>query len=480
MPGNVQDLRNSGREPPLPLQVTTPSGPLTINQWLRVLPGQRLVGAGDLAGRPVMAKLFIAPRAKQHWQREKDGLEALQQAGIRTPELVAAGELEHQGFFLCTDYLAGARTLQQEWDALSDSMPGSRLSPGDPQAIALLGQALRSIALMHRAGLIQTDLHMGNFLLHDCQVQVIDGDAIRALSPGQPVGSREAENNLAIFFAQLDAAWDEMMELLLIEYLQTNAERPLNPDRMLGQVKQVRAKRLHDWLAKAVRDCTHFSVEQRWTRFTAVVRERAGALRSLLEAPDQSFAAGPSLKDGGTSSVTLVEADGQPLVIKRYNIKGLAHWLTRFWRPTRAWHSWLAGHRLQFLGIATPAPLAMIESRFGPLRRRAWLLTEFCPGQNLLELFGSDGRILPDKEQGDALLKMVGQLSEARISHGDFKATNLLWYAGQVWLIDLDSMQVHTSDPDFQQGWSKDRARFVRNWPAGSPLADWLQANLPR
>jgi tRNA A-37 threonylcarbamoyl transferase component Bud32 len=122
----------------------------------------------------------------------------------------------------------------------------------------------------------------------------------------------------------------------------------------------------------------------------------------------------------------------------------------------------------------------MIESRFGPLRRRAWLITEYCPGQNLLELFGADGLQPPNDQQGAALLAMISQLFEARISHGDFKATNLLWDAGQVWLIDLDSMQAHNSDSAFHVAWAKDRARLVRNWPTDSPLAIWLDARLPR
>lgn len=477
MNANIKDLRRSGREPPLPLQVETPEGLLIIRRWLRVLPGQRLVGAGELSGKPVLAKLFIAARARQHWHREQQGLVALEQAGILTPALCASGEFAAGGFFLCTRYLEESRTLQQEWDSLVEAR-GQVLLASDPRAAALLGQALNSIALLHRGGLIQTDLHMGNFLLYGGQVHVIDGDAIKVLSPGQPIGAQEAENNLAIFFAQLDAAWDERLELLLIEYLSVNAERPLDPDRLLEQIKRVRCKRLDDWLAKAVRDCTHFHVKKRWSRFTAAVRQHVATLRPLLTAPDQPFTLAPSLKDGGTSSVTLVEAAGHKLVVKRYNIKSIGHWLGRFWRPSRAWHSWLAGHRLQFLGIATPEPLAMVESRFGPLRRRAWLITRYCPGSNLLELFGADGERPPEQEEGAALLQMLKQLREARISHGDFKATNLLWHAGRVWLIDLDSMQTHESESRWREAWIKDRARLLRNWPPGSPLAAWLEEHL--
>ena len=71
------------------------------------------------------------------------------------------------------------------------------------------------------------------------------------------------------------------------------------------------------------------------------------------------------------------------------------------------------------------------------------------------------------------------QLYRLRISHGDLKATNLLWHDGRVWLIDLDAMMQHRSDKAFSQAWRRDRARLLRNWPASSLLCQWLDANLP-
>src|SRR5690606_27618370 len=133
-----------------------------------------------------------------------------------------------------------------------------------------------------------------------------------------------------------------------------------------------------------------------------------------------------------------------------------------------------------FLGIATPQPLAMIERRIGPLRREAWLVTDYCPGESLFERVGQTGEALPDQATADAILRIFNQLNDAWISHGDFKASNLLWQEGQVWLIDLDAMQSHANEASWRKGWAKDRARFIRNWPVDSPLAQWLEKTLPR
>jgi tRNA A-37 threonylcarbamoyl transferase component Bud32 len=120
----------------------------------------------------------------------------------------------------------------------------------------------------------------------------------------------------------------------------------------------------------------------------------------------------------------------------------------------------------------------LIEERFGPLRRRAWLITEFCAGPNLREHLSSD--CPPPPEEAKAITSLFRTMHELRISHGDLKATNLLWYDGQVIVIDLDATVQHRSSSAHARAWCRDRTRLLRNWPAGSVLVRWLEANLPR
>ncbi len=169
------------------------------------------------------------------------------------------------------------------------------------------------------------------------------------------------------------------------------------------------------------------------------------------------------------------------LVIKRYNIKGLGHWLTRFWRPSRAWHSWVAGHRLKFLAIPTAEPVAMMESRFGPLRGRAWLAMAKVDGVSLDQLYPRDFPGGFEDIHAESLAKLLGQLNEQRISHGDMKASNLIWSEEQqsFVLIDLDALKHHPlkdhSRPDsFTHAHANDLQRLRANWPAGSKLDEWF------
>ena len=466
-------LRSMGREPEANLVLPLGQGEeLEVLQWLRILPGKRLVGQGVWQGQQVLAKLFVATGAERHWQRECVGIQALQRAGLATPALLASGELPGGGYYLLTQYLPDARSLQQLWDQLDDRQPDSSA------AEAILRRALALIGRMHQQGLQQSDLHLGNFLQDNDELYVIDGDAIEVSEPGRLLPEKTRIDNLGLFFAQLPPEWDRRIAHLMTDYMTSSAAQ-VDSAKVGVATAQRRQKRLQQFLDKTLRDCSQFAVTRTPGRFTSVLRSEQELLAPLLANPDSAFNDQPLLKDGGSSTVTRVALGGRELVVKRYNIKSAGHWLKRFWRPSRAWHSWLAGWRLVFLGIATPKPLAMIERRIGPWRSQAWLITEYCPGEDLLRHLGEEGDRVPQGVEAEQLLSPFRQLHAAQISHGDFKATNLLWHQNQVVLIDLDAMQVHSGQANWHRAWQRDRARFIRNWPEDSALRVWLESNFP-
>ncbi len=467
----ANSLQAAGRGPALPFRVALADGrQLSMQRLLRVLPGKRLVGEAELEGSRVLAKLFVGRRCKKHWQQERAGLEALVLAGVPTPELVAAMPMAGGGYALLTTFLDPAESVVESWAHVAGRQPG------DGEALAIVGPVMAMLGRLHAAGLVQEDLHLGNFLFHEGQLFVVDGDAVRVISRGQALTPSRASANLAVLLAQLPAEWDGQAALLS-SYAVGAGRALLDVPALHEQIARVRAWRLQDFLSKTVRDCTLFAVERSATRFSVVRRQEAEPLASVLASPDGAISAGVALKDGGTCTVVRAVIGGRVLLIKRYNLKSLSHALGRAWRPSRAWHSWREAHRLQFLGIPTPAPLALIEERLGPLRRRAWLVSEFCPGTNLLSHLSADRE--PSEEVGRAILNLFESMHKARISHGDMKATNLLWYSGRVLLIDLDAVVQHRSPVAHARAWQRDRARLLRNWPAGSRLQRWLDDRLP-
>ena len=474
----LSELQHAGRTPGLPLSIelADAAGPAQLQMLtlLRVLPGQRYVGTGVWRGRTVLAKLMVGSKAAREFGRELAGVQLLAEQGLTTPQLLADGLLDGEGGWLLFEFLDGAQSLDEAWKAVQD-LP---VLADEQQAV--LGQALAAIGQMHLKGVWQEDLHLDNLLRHNGQLYLIDGAGIHVEQAGKPLSRDKVLENLGVFFAQLPKSLEPFTEELLVHYLLSNGENALPLEALLKQVEKVRSWRLNDFLNKTGRDCTLFSVQRGPFALRAVRREEEAAMMPVLVHADALLDNSHLYKTGGTATVGKVEVADRSLVIKRYNIKSFAHWLTRFWRPSRAWHSWREGNRLAFLGIATPKPLALLETRFLWLRAKAYLVTEYLPGPDIIERFA------PYTENGDApeaelqaLDRLFADLIRERISHGDLKGYNVFWDEGRWALIDLDSMCQHASQSSFAPAYARDRARFMRNWPAGSALYQVIDQRLP-
>lgn len=468
-------LATAGRAPALPMRLELPdSTVLELEAWMRVLPGQRYVGRAVWNGRTVLAKLLVGPKASRQYPREREGAGLLAAQGLPTPALLVEGQQDGEGAWLLFDWLDDAESLWDAWRSVS----GQPVLSDAQQSV--LGAALELIAQMHSRGLWQDDLHLDNLLRAGGQLFVVDGGGVRSETPGTPLSRERVLENLGVFFAQLPADLEPFIEELLVHYLLANGEHALPLEALLKEIHKVRSWRLSDYLKKAARDCSLFSAQLGAFGAQVMRREEEQHLQPLLADPDAFIAQGTLFKGGGTATVARVELDGRALLIKRYNIKDPAHWLKRFWRPSRAWHSWIEGNRLDFLGIATPRLLAVKEQRWLWLRGKAWLVTELLAGEDIIARWQAYLHNSPPDEELQALDALFARLIRERISHGDFKGHNLFWENGRWTLIDLDAVQQHRSDASFARSYSRDRARFLRNWPADTSLHRLLDERLPR
>lgn len=473
----LAQLQRAGRTPDLPIVLEDiGQAPLQLQTLLRVLPGQRYVGKALWNGRAVLAKILVGNNAERHFKREVEGAQLLATHGLLTPKLLQHDSRPGQGGWLLFEYLEGAQSLSDAWRESE-----SQASLNDAQR-SLLGEALAVIAQMHSQGLWQEDLHLDNLMRHTGQLYLVDGGGVCVESSGKPLSREQVLANLGVFFAQLPASVDAYLEELLVNYLLVNAEHALPLEALQKQINKVRRWRLSDYLKKVGRDCSLFSVQRSASALRIFRRDEQTQLEPLLASADVAIEAGKALKLGGSSTVAEVQLGERKLVVKRYNIKSFMHWLKRFWRPSRAWHSWYEGNRLDFLGIATPKPLAMLEVRSFWLRRRAYLITEHVAGEDIICRFKPyvESAGMPADAELEALDELFAALKRERISHGDLKGNNLLWQGNRWALIDLDAMQQHASERSFAPAFARDRARFLRNWPASSGLYQLLDQRLPK
>jgi hypothetical protein len=126
------------------------------------------------------------------------------------------------------------------------------------------------------------------------------------------------------------------------------------------------------------------------------------------------------------------------------------------WRPTRAQRAWQNAHRLRMLGIPTFHPVALVERRFGPLRRGAYLVMRDIGGVDLRERFSN--------KHIQLLVGLFADLAHAGLVHGDTKATNFVDVGGTIHLIDLDAMRAPRTTRGLRRGIVRDLARFTANW----------------
>ena len=468
-----------GREPALNHALALGAADsVQLQQWLRVLPDQRYVAAGQWQGQPVLAKLFVGNKAQRHFQRELRGVQLLAEQGLATPKLLAQGADSAEGCWLLFEYLTGSQSLGEAWS----SLVSQALLNAEQHAV--LAEALSTIAQMHARGLWQADLHLDNLLRHQGRIHVIDGGGVQVEFPGQSLSRKRVLENLGVFFAQLPLELEAHLEELLVHYLLANGEHALPLEALQAEISKVRRWRLRDYLKKVARDCSLFSARIGAFGVRVVRRSEESCLQPLLAQLDQQLELGHIHKTGGAATVARVEHAGQALLVKRYNVQNVAHWLKRFWRPSRAWHSWCEGHRLAFLGIATPRPLAVLEQRWCWLRGRAYLITEYLAGQDIIARFGPYLDSKPPETELLALDRLFAALLRERISHGDLKGHNLFWdgrLQGGSWsLIDLDSVRLHRTAWAFARAYGRDRDRFLRNWPADSALYRLLDERLPQ
>lgn len=441
--------------------------PLHCLEVVRNVPGKRLVCRGSWQGRAVYAKLYLHPRlALRQQRREVRGLRAIAERGLATPELLHAG-LAAGGrvAVIVLAAVVGAKTLRVAWQAARDD---------DDRRAELVRRMALLLARHHGSGLVQRDLHLGNFLLADDQILTLDGSAVRLCKRALSV--RRSIDNLARYLAEHAPRYDHLAAFALRAYCAQRGWQGAAAwvARLRRRIGRWRDRRRRAYLRKVFRSSTEFAVNRDWRRLS-IHRRRydSMSLAGLLCDPDASLhARGAQLiKAGNTCTVWVVPVDGRQLVIKRFNIKGWCHGLQRAMRRTRAAVCWRNVHRLRFYEIPTATPVAMIEERTGPLRGRAFFITERLPGVRGDDYFfhGAEGGLC-DRAAAQAVVACLAGLAQCRISHGDLKASNILVDGEQAALVDLDAMREHGSAIRARYGQRRDLRRFLRNWERCPPV----------
>jgi len=205
---------------------------------------------------------------------------------------------------------------------------------------------------------------------------------------------------------------------------------------------------------------------QDWSRVVWCAQDHHSAVHTVIQNPDVAFDQNANFfKNDRTTTVALFETQ-QPLtryVVKRFNARTFGHAVKRLFRKTRARRCWQMANEFSGKGISVATPALMLEKRFGPLRFNAYYVCEYIEGAPLIEILPSlDEQEV--KEVAQCIQDIFGKLKVHRLSHGDMKASNLIWHQSQVYAIDLDAAKCHSNQLSWQRAYRKDRKRFLKNW----------------
>ncbi len=430
---------------------------LSCIETVRSLPQKRQVFLGDLDGRPVFAKLYLDPgRRQKHWQRELNGINAFQQRGTLTAELLYAGTVGDEKYpLIVLARLPEPISLRVAWDG-ADSAACKRL----------LEDMVAVLARHHMAGVCQADLHLDNFVISEGQIYSLDGAGVSVVE-GE-LGLKTGLDNLALFLAQLSPRWVVSAPELYDLYLtQRGLGQGPGVTYLLRQIKQAREWRWNRFRGKLFRDCTAIRYSESSHRVEIVTRSDIGPeLEHLLADPDASFPGREkALKNGITCTVWATQVGDLSVVVKRYNardgVKGVLQKLVR----GRAMASWENAHLLGFYGVSTPRPVAALKMKSVAGSTASYFLTEEIDGICLYYWLLDEARSEADlKLMANKVVKVFAQLRTHWITHGDLKVANWFVVDGEVVLIDLDSMKKHRNSLLFHRFWKSDVRRFMQNW----------------
>lgn len=434
-------------------------------QVVRTIPDKRVVCRAQWQGQSVFAKIFIGKDAQKYAKRDVDGITKMVDEHILTPKLlhVGSGAMEDRSDVqvIVLEEIKNAKTADELWPALKLKA-----------RFELANQLVNTLAEHHLSDIVQTDIHLKNFLVAENKIYTLDGDGVRQFAD---LLVQRARKNLAELISKFDVLEQEAwLPKLLETYNEACAwHLPITIEQIAPLANQHRLKVTCHYADKKVfRNCTDVSVGVAKGQYPCGFQAWSNAfdLPKNLDL-DALLESGARLKSGNTCTVGLSEINGVQVAIKRYNIKGLAHALGRGLRPSRAAISWANAHRLKLLGIATAAPIALLEARkFRFIRGKAYFLSQFVDAPDVTEFFAQTRDKKARAEAVKSICELFYKLYLLQISHGDMKATNIKMADNEPVLIDLDSMRQHSTYFRSSVAHLRDLHRFMQNWENDIPL----------
>ena len=184
-------------------------------------------------------------------------------------------------------------------------------------------------------------------------------------------------------------------------------------------------------------------------------------LSEVIANPDEFMLKGEEIKFEAGNHVVGLDLPKHSIFIKKFQVKGLFHYLRKFFSPTRAITAWKATHWLNAAGIKTINALAVIETYDSFTTRESYLITLKQSGERLdqMKITESLEKLIPNKM--GALIK---RLSWIGFNHGDAKGSNFFFDKNGLIVSDLDACKRRYFQVILANKLAKDKKRILRSF----------------
>jgi tRNA A-37 threonylcarbamoyl transferase component Bud32 len=411
----TQDYVRTGRSASFSFDVPS-IGTIVCTQVYRAIKGKRIVCLGHVDGDDKdVVKLYFDPRrARIHWQRSDKGCRIFLERVLTAPEILFSGYLvEYKLYAMVLEYIGNALRFDK---ALADAH-------SEHHRQQLLNRLIVCLAEHHQAGIIQDDLHMGNFLLRGESIYSLDGDQVRSYA--QPIGKKLSMEKVAEFFSNFSPIHDNEIGVYYQLYCSERGYDMTEKDtlKLLRMVKRMRKRHLVKYMRKIFRSRDPFLVHKTHDYFS---------VRDLWAWDDQfstvcnypeDFISESNIQQIEKDCSKHVSTDAGPLILYCSRILGKPL-MSRRGIIDRRWRNAL---RLNRLGIHTLRPIALIKKRGMGREWRAYLIVASCEGTMARDFFASDTVSEDDKDSVvEQIAKAFFAMKQTGISIRGIHSTNIL------------------------------------------------------
>jgi len=196
-------------------------------------------------------------------------------------------------------------------------------------------------------------------------------------------------------------------------------------------------------------------------RWIARKKNLPEGFEELISEVDTYMEQGEIIKDEAGHKIVQLNFKDETFIIKKYQIKGLWHYLRKLFSQTRALTAWKACHWFNAAGIRTLNIVSVIERYNKLTTTESYLISSFLPGDRLDEIN------INEKQKyliGNRVSSFFKRLQWIGFNHGDSKSSNFFLYQGKLFVFDLDVAKKRILSFQIKNKILKDQKRILKSF----------------